>query len=113
MKFLLRWTSGPKWDVNIVLKGLLSKEFCPPESDSFVRLDQKTFLLSLIGTSRRAHEICNLSLGYRRVGDRVLLFWPPSFRAKIHNEEHSPSCTSIRKMFHLVRNRKEIDNCPV
>ena len=47
----------PKWDVNIVLKGLLSKEFCPPESDSFVRLDQKTFLLSLIGTGRRAHEI--------------------------------------------------------
>ena len=43
----------------------------------------------------------------------VLLFWPASFKAKNHNEEHSPSCPSIKKMSHFVRSRKELDNCPV
>ena len=38
---------------------------------------------------------------------------PRPFRAKNHNEEHSPSCPSIKKMSHFVRNRKELDNCPV
>ena len=66
----------PKWDVNLVLKWLLSKEFCPPESASFVRLEQKTFFLFLIGTSRRIHEICSLSLRYRRVGDSSFVLAP-------------------------------------
>ena len=43
----------------------------------------------------------------------VLLFWPTSFRAKNHNEEHTPSCPSIRKMSHFVRSRRELNNCPV
>ena len=36
----------PKWDVNVVLKFLLSKDFCPPESATFIRLEQKFFFLS-------------------------------------------------------------------
>ena len=103
----------PKWDVNVVLKFLLSKDFCPPESATFIRLEQKFFFLSLIGTGRRIHEICNLSLKYKRKGERVLLYWPRSFRAKNHNEEHSPSCPSIRRMSHFVKDKKELDNCPV
>ena len=47
------------------------------------------------------------------MGDRVLLFWPPYFRAKNHNEEHSPACPSIKKMSHYVRYIRELDNCPV
>ena len=38
---------------------------------------------------------------------------PRPFRAKNHNEEHSPSCPSIKKMSHFVRSRKELENCPV
>ena len=59
----------PEWDVNLVLRWLLSKEFCPPEEASFLRLEQKTFFLIMIGAGRRAHEICNLSLDYKRKGD--------------------------------------------
>ena len=59
----------PEWDVNQVLRWLLSKEFCPPEEASFLRLEQKTFFLIMIGAGRRAHEICNLSLDYKRKGE--------------------------------------------
>ena len=67
----------------------------------------------MIGAGRRAHEICNLSLDFIRKGDKVLLQWPVSFRAKNHNMEHTPSCPSIRKMSHFVKSRRELDNCPV
>ena len=104
----------PKWDVNVVLKYLLSSEFCPPEEASFPRLEQKFFFLSLLGTGRRIHEIMNLSLEYKRRGEnKVVLLWPRSFRAKNHNQDHSPSDPSIRRMTHVVRDRKELDNCPV
>ena len=68
----------PEWDVNQVLRWLLSKEFCPPEEASFIRVEQKTFFLIMIGAGRRAHEICNLSLDFKRKGDQVLLQWPVS-----------------------------------
>ena len=103
----------PEWDVNIVLKWLLSKEFCPPEKAPFIRLEQKLFFLFLIGTSRRLHEICNLSLDYKRILDRVLLYWVPHFRAKNHNEDHSPAPPSIKRMTHYVKDKKELNNCPV
>ena len=103
----------PEWDVNIVLRWLLSKEFCPPERASFIRLEQKTFFLFLLGTSRRIHEICNLSLKFKRIGDRVLLYWVPYFRAKNHNEEHSPAPPSIKRMSHYVKDIRELNNCPV
>ena len=103
----------PEWDVNIVLKWLLSKEFCPPEKAKFIRLEQKLFFLFLIGTSRRLHEICNLSLEYMRICDRVLLYWVPYFRAKNHNEEHSPAPPSIKRMSHYVKDKRELYNCPV
>ena len=51
----------PIWDINVVLRFLLTDIFCPPESASFHRLEQKTFFLFLLGTSRRLHEICSLS----------------------------------------------------
>ena len=38
---------------------------------------------------------------------------PRPFRARNHNEEHSPSCPSIKKMSHYVRDRRELDNYPV
>ena len=62
----------PECDVNQVLKWLLSKEFCPPETASFFRIEQKNFFLILIGAARRAHEICNLSLRFVRKGDSFL-----------------------------------------
>ena len=63
----------PEWDVNQVLRWLLSKEFCPPEEASFLRLEQKTFFLTMIGAGRRAHEICNLSLDFKRKGDSPIV----------------------------------------
>ena len=93
----------PKWDVNIVLKFLLSSEFCPPEEASFVRLELKTFFLIQIGAGRRAQEICNLSLDYKRHRDRVTLLWPAWFKAKNHNEEHAPASPSIKRMSHFVK----------
>ena len=103
----------PKWDVNIVLKFLLSKEFCPPEKASFFRLEQKTFFLTQLGAGRRCHEICNLSVDYRRYKDRVTLLWPDWFKAKNHNVEHAPSSPSIKRMSHFVKHKKELYNCPV
>ena len=43
----------------------------------------------------------------------VLLFWPHDFRAKNHNEEHSPAPPSIKKMSHYVKDIRELNNCPV
>merc|ERR1711888_397961 len=88
----------PTWDINIVLRFLLTDEFCPPESASFLRLEQKTFFLFLLATSRRLHEICSLSIRFFEIGDRVLLYWPHGFRAKNHNEDHAPAPPSIKKM---------------
>ena len=74
---------------------------------------KRLFFLIQIGAGRRAQEICNLSLDYKRRGDRVLLLWPACFKAKNHTEGHSPSHPSIKKMSHFVRNKKELYNCPV
>ena len=99
--------------MNVVLKYLLSKEFCPPEKASFFRLEQKTFFLTQLGAGRRAQEICNLSLEYKRHRDRVTLLWPAWFKAKNHNEEHAPNSPSIKRMSHFVKHKKELYNCPV
>ena len=103
----------PIWDINVVLRFLLTDIFCPPESASFHRLEQKTFFLFLLGTSRRLHEICSLSIRFFEIEDRVLLYWLYGFRAKNHNEEHAPAPPSIKKMSHYWKDEKELYNCPV
>ena len=103
----------PRWDVNKVLRWLTSKEFCPPEKASFFRIEQKSFFLILIGSARRIHEICNLSRRFVRKGDSVFLLWPEDFKAKNHTMDHAPGNPSIRKMSHFIRNKRELDNCPV
>ena len=72
----------PEWVVNQVLKWLCSKEFCPPEKANFFRIEQKTFFLILLGSARRAHEICNLSQRFVRKGDRVFLQWPEELKLR-------------------------------
>ena len=94
--------------LTLSLEFLFAKEFCPPESASFLRLEQKTFFLFLIGTSRRLHEICSLSLRFMDIGDRVLLYWPHDVRAKNHNEEHAPAPPSMKRMSHYVKDEKRI-----
>ena len=96
----------PEWDVNQVLSWLTSKEFCPPEKASFFRIEQKAFFLMLIGSARRAHEICNLNQKFVRKGNRVFLQWPENFKAKNHTMDHTPASPSIRKMSHFVRNKR-------
>ena len=103
----------PMWDINVVLRFLLTNIFCPPESASFHRLEQKTFFLFLLGTSRRLHEICSLSIRFIVIEDRDLLYWPHGFRAKNHNEEHAPASPTIKRMSHFVKHKNELFNCPV
>ena len=103
----------PRWDINQLLIWLASSEFYPPESCNFYRLTQKVFLLILLASGRRVHEICALSRNFKIEGDKVRLLWPRWFRAKNHSVDHHPSDPSIRKLSHFLEGRRELRNCPV
>ena len=72
----------PSWDLDVVLKHLMSSAFEPLESVSLRALTKKTLFLVSLATAKRVSEIQALSKTVAAIGNDLMVSYLPHFIAK-------------------------------
>ena len=72
----------PSWDLDAVLRHLMSSEFEPMESVSLRTLTKKTLFLVSPATAKRVSEIQALSKSVAAIGNDLVVSFQPHFIAK-------------------------------
>ena len=72
----------PSWDLDVVLRHLMSSAFEPLESVSLRALTKKTLFLASLATAKRVSEIQALSKTVAAIGNDLMVSYLPHFIAK-------------------------------
>ena len=72
----------PSWDLDVVLRHLMSSAFEPLESVSLRGLTKKTLFLVSLATAKRVSEIQALSKTVAAIGNDLMVSYLPHFIAK-------------------------------
>ncbi|CAL4163172.1 unnamed protein product [Meganyctiphanes norvegica] len=101
------------WSLNDLLLFLLTSQFEPLESATFIRLTQKALCLILLASGRRIGEIANLTRNYEEIVSppSISLIWAPEFVPK----HHTPTFQSCYPSIDYLNSKVASDRllCPV
>ena len=81
----------PSWDLDAVLRHLMSSAFEPLESVSLRSLTKKTLFLVCLATAKRVSEIQALSKTVAAIGNDLVVSFQPHFIAKTERADASVS----------------------
>ena len=92
----------PSWDLDAVLRHLMSSAFEPLESVSLRALTKKTLFLVSLATAKRVSEIQALSKTVAAIGNDLMVSYLPHFIAKTEHADapvpHSFRILSLREV---------------
>ena len=102
------------WNLDVVLKYLMSDNFEPMDSLDLKKLTQKTLFLISLASAKRVSEIQGLSFKVGTQGDNFILSYRPSFRAKTETLKNPlPRSFTLKNLSELVGRESERALCPV
>lgn len=104
----------PSWNLDVVLKFLMSSKFEPPRSASFRDLTRKSLFLFALASAKRVSELQALegSVGFKK--DSAICSFQPLFLAKNENPSKPwPRSFEVKGLSDLSGQELEHTLCPV
>ena len=108
-------SSPPSWDLDLVLRHLMSEAYEPLSSQSLRSLTKKTLFLVALATARRVGELQALSRVVSTHGDDFVLSYMPHFLAKTERADRPlPRSFTLRSLRDFAGDLEEgCALCPV
>ncbi|XP_064116590.1 uncharacterized protein LOC135222433 [Macrobrachium nipponense] len=109
-----RTSLTPSWNLDVVLRYLMSERFEPPDKASFRDITRKCIFLIALATAKRVSELQALDSRVGFKGDSAVLSFRPLFLAKNENPSRPwPRTFEVKGLSQLVGNEMERALCPV